>query len=92
MSVIIDESVKAAKSRALLRDRPTVTLDQILTQQVGASYGGGRVSPRSITSGTFKGEQRIGDELVKIDSANGRIIINDGENDRVLIGKDEGGF
>lgn len=29
---------------------------------------------------------------IKMDRANVRILINDGTNDRILIGKDEGGF
>lgn len=38
----------------------------------------------------------MGDTLqvgrVRIDGANERIILNDGENDRLLLGRDDGGF
>ena len=34
----------------------------------------------------------VGDNNVTIDGANKRILINDGTNDRVLIGYDSGGF
>ena len=34
----------------------------------------------------------LGGGLIKIDGKNKRIIINDGANDRILIGMDEGGF
>ena len=34
----------------------------------------------------------VGDNRVKLDGAEERIIINDGTNDRILIGYDSGGF
>ena len=44
----------------------------------------------------FFGDLRIGDKgggaSLRIEGSNNRIIINDGVNDRVLIGHDEGGF
>lgn len=33
-----------------------------------------------------------GNVVVTIDGVNKRIVVNDGSNDRVLIGYDEGGF
>lgn len=44
------------------------------------------------TDQSFTGSINAGASNVKIDGANKRILINDGTNDRVLIGYDSGGF
>ena len=44
------------------------------------------------TSQALTGDFNLDDGNVKIDGANNRILINDGTNDRILIGKDAGGF
>lgn len=54
-----------------------------------------RVLPRDIfTGGTLPGNTviRIGASNLIIDGANGRITMNDGSVDRVIIGKHIGGF
>jgi len=54
-----------------------------------------RILPRNIfTSGTLPGNTviRIGDANVVIDAANRQIRINDGTNDRVLLGFQQNGF
>jgi hypothetical protein len=53
------------------------------------------VLPRNLfTSGTLPGNTviNIGVNNVKIDGKNKCIIINDGTNDRVIIGYQQGGF
>ena len=47
---------------------------------------------KSGASQTLTGDFSLNDANVKIDGANARILINDGSNDRILIGKDTGGF
>jgi hypothetical protein len=50
---------------------------------------------KDIMGGSLKGVTELlfgGDASVRIDNANRRIIINDGDNDRVLLGYDAGGF
>ena len=57
------------------------------------SSGGGSVIPfNNISAGTNANVLNVGVANVKIDGANKRIIINDGTNDRVLIGYLSGGF
>ncbi len=46
----------------------------------------------NITSGTITFTMGLGGANVKIDGVNKRIIVNDGTNDRVLIGYQSGGF
>ena len=57
-----------------------------------ATQGPQRILPRQIPTGTGRGQQAVGDKNIRIEYDNRRIIINDGENDRVLIGFDSGGF
>lgn len=51
-----------------------------------------RVLPRQVPTGTGRGQQSIGENNIRIENDNARIIINDGSNDRVLLGKQVGGF
>jgi hypothetical protein len=44
------------------------------------------------TSQTLTGDFNLNDTNIKIDGANKRILINDGTNDRILIGYQSGGF
>ena len=44
------------------------------------------------TSQALTGDFNLNDANVKIDGANKRILINDGTNDRILIGYQSGGF
>ena len=44
------------------------------------------------SSQTLSGDIQVGGANVKIDGANGRILINDGSYDRILIGYQSGGF
>jgi len=44
------------------------------------------------TGQTLSGDVSVGSGNVKIDGVNKRIIINDGTNDRILIGFQSGGF
>ena len=44
------------------------------------------------SSQNLTGDIQVGTGNVKIDGANKRIIINDGTNDRILIGYQSGGF
>ena len=52
----------------------------------------GTMNWSGVAAGTNTKALNVGDGNVKIDGANKRIIINDGTNDRVLIGYDSGGF
>lgn len=47
---------------------------------------------KSATAQNLTGDVQVGTGNVKIDGANKRIIINDGSNDRILIGYQSGGF
>lgn len=51
-----------------------------------------RVQPRDISSGTMRGQQTLGGPRVKVNSSEGNIVVNDGTNDRILIGFQEDGF
>lgn len=84
----MEEAGKAKNSFQEIRDIP---LDEALSANVGGS-GNYRVLPRQIGTGTMQGQQNIGGQGVKIDSNNRRIIVNDGTNDRILIGYQENGF
>lgn len=50
------------------------------------------MSADKITTGTITAVASIGESNVKIDGEENRILINDGTNDRVLIGKAVGLF
>jgi len=50
------------------------------------------VAAGKITAGTVTVALDVGASNVKIDGANNRIVINDGTNDRVLLGYQSGGF
>lgn len=60
------------------------------------NYGGGDPrynSVRNIASGTMSDDTVINvGRYVKIDGKNRRIVVNDGTDDRILIGYDQGGF
>lgn len=53
---------------------------------------GGTIDTSLLGAGTINVAINVGDGNVKIDGANKRIIINDGSNDRILIGYQSGGF
>jgi hypothetical protein len=50
------------------------------------------IGVNKITTGTLTVAMNVGDGNVVIDGENKRIIINDGTNDRILIGYQENGF
>jgi len=52
----------------------------------------GQYISKAGTSQTLTGDFNLNDANVKIDGANKRILINDGTNDRILIGYQSGGF
>ena len=54
-----------------------------------------RILPRDIyTSGTLPGNTviRVGEDNIKIDGENRRLLVSDGTNDRILIGYHKDGF
>ena len=53
---------------------------------------GGTIGFENVAAGTNANALNVGSGNVKIDGANERILINDGTNDRVLIGKAAGLF
>lgn len=59
---------------------------------VATSATFGQYISKAGTSQAFTGNMNVGASNVKIDGANKRIIINDGSNDRILIGYQENGF
>lgn len=57
------------------------------------NIGSSRVLPRNLASGTLAGTQQVGGGgNVNISGANKNITMNDGTNDRLLIGYQQGGF
>lgn len=48
--------------------------------------------PRDIATGTLNGTQSVGGNNVNINGASKNITMNDGTNDRLLIGYQQGGF
>ena len=50
------------------------------------------ISASNISAGTLGVVANIGDTSIKLDGPNRRIIINDGSNDRILVGKLTGAF
>jgi len=73
----------------------TITFPELEPAAVSTEAQDTRILPRNIfASGTLPGNTilRLGDANIIIDTPNRRIIINDGTNDRVLIGYQEGGF
>ena len=52
----------------------------------------GQYISKAGTSQALTGDFNLNDANVKIDGANKRILINDGTNDRILIGFQSGGF
>ena len=50
------------------------------------------VSADKITAGTLSAVTNLGATSIKLDGENKRIIVNDGTNDRILIGYQSGGF
>ncbi len=59
---------------------------------VASSAVFGQYISKAGTSQTLTGDFNLNDANVKIDGANKRILINDGSNDRILIGYQSGGF
>jgi len=59
-----------------------------IDREGNAAFGG----DISAASGTFTGTIYVGSANVLLDGANKRIVINDGTNDRVLIGYLSSGF
>lgn len=59
---------------------------------VASSATFGQYLSKAGTSQALAGDIQVGNGNVKIDGANKRIIINDGSNDRILIGYQSGGF
>ena len=51
-----------------------------------------KMSASKLTAGILSAVTQIGDESIFIDGEERRIIVNDGTNDRVLIGKLAGKF
>ncbi len=59
---------------------------------VASSAVFGQYISKAGTSQALTGDFNLNDSNVKIDGANKRILINDGSNDRILIGYQSGGF
>ena len=59
---------------------------------VASSATFGQYLTKTGTGQTLTGDIQLGVSNVKIDGANKRILINDGTNDRVLVGFQSGGF
>ena len=59
---------------------------------VATSATFGEYISKAGTSQVFTGDFNLNDANVKIDGANKRILINDGSNDRILIGYQLNGF
>ena len=68
----------------------SVNYDGSLTATTGTFSG--NTNWANVQAGTNENALNVGSGNVKIDGANKRIIINDGTDDRVLIGYDSGGF
>lgn len=66
-----------------------------IPDSIGSRSRSRKVYAKDIMGGSLKGVTEMlfgGDASVRIDNANRRIIINDGTDDRVLLGYDAGGF
>jgi len=73
----------------------TISFPELEPAAVSTEAQDTRILPRNIfASGTLPGNTviRIGETNLKIDGENRRIILNDGTNDRILIGYQSGGF
>lgn len=70
----------------------TRLFDAIQQAQMRFNVFGSRVLPRQVSSGTYAGTQQVGGSNVNISGANKNITMNDGTNDRLLIGYQQGGF
>jgi len=74
----------------------TITAAEITAATITATeISGNQLDVVAANTGTLNVDEYINlgsDANVKIDGANKRIIINDGTNDRILIGYDSGGF
>lgn len=54
--------------------------------------GNTRVKPRQVASGTYKGYQQLGVPNFQFNSSDGNMIVKDDTTNRLLIGKQAGGF
>ena len=95
-SRIKDASITTAKigtaqiTAALIADA-AITNAKIGTAVIGTANIG-TLSFNEISGGTINVLASLGTANIKLDGANKQIIINDGTNDRILIGYQSGGF
>lgn len=61
--------------------------EAIANSQMLSALGVDRVMPRQVGTGTYRGEQAVGSQNVRIDSTGRRILISDDVNIRVVLGK-----
>jgi len=74
---------------------PIIAAGLTITNLTAASISGNQLDVIAAKTGTLDVDEYItlgADANVKIDGVNKRILINDGTNDRILIGYQSGGF
>lgn len=53
---------------------------------------GQRVMPRQVASGTYRGQQQVGNPNFQINSSDGNMIVRDSSTNRLVIGQQQNGF
>ena len=81
---------RIAKLEAMLQGQPVGTARIADAAITNAKIND--LSADKITAGTISVTVNLGEENIEIDGEENRILINDGTNDRILIGKQVGGF
>lgn len=67
--------------------QPFIDIPQTSIDKIGAQFG---LTANGFGQ-TLSGDMRVG-ESIRIDGQNGRILVNNGNEDQILIGRQEGGF
>ena len=85
-------TVQAGSVIATEIDGEYITAGSITADKISATYLEVGDADGDLQTSGIDGAINVGSSKVKIDGANTRIIINDGTNDRILIGYQSGGF
>ena len=83
---------KSSNNPSFSTVKSTSVLEAMYNRQQVFNPLGGSVLPRDVASGTYGGSQSVGGKNVNINGGDKNITMNDGTNDRLLIGFQQGGF
>lgn len=92
MEEISDKSYKSSSVAQFSTVKGISVNDAIASAHLMGTMGNDRVLPRQVATGTYRGQQSVGSQALRINSSEGNITLNDGQFDRLVIGIKENGF